>query len=229
LYATSANQIVQAYNINECSDGGSGVGSPTCDVLRTHVLPTGTTAANLERVVVSVVNGSYEILSGVDLVAQYTVHDIAQGTLSLGVAVTYTHKYLFGDIIENNGVKLAEGGDFAGYLNDGDPATPMPKLKGNMYMTYHRNRHHAGMYLYYTDSYKDVRPSIPSLADIDHHVTLDLHYTLELKDSLSVTLSVTNLSDEEPPQTSTDINYDSLSHSPFGRMIKLGVVYRLDI
>ncbi|MGK0395997.1 MAG: hypothetical protein ACJAYE_002017, partial [Candidatus Azotimanducaceae bacterium] len=31
--------------------------------------------------------------------------------------------------------------------------------------------------------------------------------------------------DEDPPKASTDLNYDGYTHNPFGRMIKLGVVF----
>jgi outer membrane receptor protein involved in Fe transport len=52
-------------------------------------------------------------------------------------------------------------------------------------------------------------------------------YVNNMVDNLTVSLSVFNLTDEDPPQVANDLNYDPYNHSPFGRMVKLGVTYNL--
>jgi iron complex outermembrane receptor protein len=229
FYTASGNQIMDAYRANDCADGGAGVGTPECDILRTHVIPEGTQPRGTERIVVNRVNGTSELTEGIDASALYNFFNVAGGLLSLGLDATYTYKYESGDFVEINGLTLAPGGDFAGYLNDGIPFTPKPKLKGQAYARYSRNNHFLGLTMRYIDSYEDERPSVPELARIDEMITLDLTYNVQLFDKLDLSLSVFNLTDEDPPMTSTDHNYDPMTHSGFGRMIKLGAVYRFDL
>ena len=86
------------------------------------------------------------------------------------------------------------------------------------------------MILRYVDSYEDVRPGTSTVSDmskIDDHLTLDLHYNVQLfNDSTYVSLALINVTDEDPPLASTDLNYDPFTHNPFGRMIKVGLKYR---
>ena len=116
---------------------------------------------------------------------------------------------------------------FAGFLNDGDPFTPKPEVQGNVFARYDHGIHNAQLIVRYVDSYTDVRPALDSLAKIDSYVTLDLHYNVRLfNESTDLSISVLNATDEDPPQASTDLNYDAFTHNPFGRMIKLGLRYR---
>ena len=86
----SAQQISAAYFGDECFDGGTGVGSERCDVLRDYIFPNGATAAELERIDVNIINGSDIKTSGLDLFAQYDFLDVAGGVLGIGLQGTYT-------------------------------------------------------------------------------------------------------------------------------------------
>lgn len=44
---------------------------------------------------------------------------------------------------------------------------------------------------------------------------------------LKGSISVVNATDEDPPHTAQDLNYDPFTHNAFRRMIKVGLVYRL--
>lgn len=224
----SAQQIADAYFAEGCAIGGTGDGTERCEALRAHVFPYGTTPGALERIEVNIINGSDIKTSGFDVFAQYDFLDVAGGTLGVGVQGTYVLEYESDDFVDINGLLLAEGGDYAGFLNDGDPFSPKPELKGSAFMRYDQGVHNAQLIVRYVDSYKDVRPSLPELEKIDSHVTVDLHYNLSLfEGSTDLSLSVLNVTDEDPPQASTDLNYDAFTHNPFGRMIKLGLRYRL--
>lgn len=222
----SAQQISDAYFADGCEIGGTGDGTQRCEDLRTHVFPYGTNAAGLARIETNIINGTDITTSGVDVFAQYDFLDVAGGTLGLGLQGTYVFEYDSDDFLDINGVELAPGGDFVGYLNDGDPFTPKPELKGNIFARYDHGIHNAQAIVRYVSSYDDVRPSLPSLAKIDDYVTLDLHYNVSLFDSSTfVSLSLLNVTDEDPPIASTDLSYDAFTHSAFGRMIKLGLKY----
>jgi len=226
----SAQQITTAYFGLGCEDGGAGVGTPDCDALRTHVFPTGTDADGLERIDTNWINGSDIKTSGIDLFAQYDFLDVFGGTLGLGLQGTYVLEYKSDDFLDINGITLAEGGDFAGFLNDGDPFTPKPELQGNVFLRYDHGIHNAQLIVRHVSSYDDIRPAastVNDLSKVDSYTTLDLHYNVQLFDSSTyVSLSVINATDEDPPPASTDLNYDPFTHNPFGRMIKLGLRYR---
>ena len=228
----SAQQITTAYFAEECEDGGAGVGTERCDGLRSHVFPTGTDAAGLQRIDTNWINGSDIKTSGFDIFAQYDFLDVAGGTLGLGLQGTYVLEYKSDDFLDINGLTLAEGGDFVGFLNDGDPFTPKPEVQGNVFLRYDHGVHNAQFIVRYVDSYADIRPAASTVADlskIDSYVSMDLHYNVTLFDNAYVSLSVINLADEDPPQASTDLNYDPFTHNPFGRMIKLGLRYNFDL
>jgi outer membrane receptor protein involved in Fe transport len=103
----------------------------------------------------------------------------------------------------------------------------MPELKGNLYTKFAMDNHHFTYAIRYISDYVDARPSIPGLAKIDSQVTHDIHYNVDLFDAAKLSFSVINLTDEDPPSASTNLNYDAFTHNAFGRLIKVGLVYRL--
>ena len=132
-----------------------------------------------------------------------------------------------------NGAALAPGGDFVGFLNDGDPFTPKPEFQGNAYVAYERGIHRARLMVRYFGDYEDIRPAASTVSDlstIEDLTTVDALYNARLlNDKATVSLSVINIFDEDPPHASTDLNYDAFTHNPFGRMWKLGFKYSFDI
>ncbi len=54
----------------------------------------------------------------------------------------------------------------------------------------------------------------------------DIYYNVTLfNDSTLLSMGIMNLTDEDPPATSTNLNYDPYTADPFGRMIKVGIQY----
>ncbi len=227
----SAQQIVAAYSAQNCADEAVPVANgPDCPGLRSHVFPLGVVPAGVERVEVNWTNGSDVVISGIDLFGQYDFADVMGGDLSLGLEASYTMEYDSDDFLDINGVTLAQGGDFVGYLNTGaNPYTPKPEWKGNLFAKYAIGGSRFTYMLRYVDSYEDARTTtISRLQTIDDQVTHDVYYTLDLFDnSTLLSLSVINLTDEDPPGVQLDQNYDPFTHNAFGRMVKLGLKYTL--
>ncbi|MCR9259339.1 MAG: TonB-dependent receptor [Pseudomonadaceae bacterium] len=223
LQVESFGNIISAYAANGCEDGGTGAATSTCAGLRAQVFPLGTPAAGVERIVRNWVNGATINTSGIDFLAQYTF-ELGEGELTAGIEGTYTLELEAEDQIAA-GVVVAPEQDYAGRLNDINSFFPLPELKGNLNVKYINGRHTLTYLMRYVDSYEDQGPANSSLAKIDDHITHDLHYNVEITDSVRVSLSAINLLDEDPPAASLDLNYDPLTHNAFGRMIKLGIVY----
>ena len=227
LQLESADQIVAAYGANDCADGGDGVGSSACTLLRDRLSPLGTSVAGVQRIKRFVINGSDIETSGIDFVANYTFDDVASGELTLGVEGSYTLDYESDDFQTDDGFKLADGGDFAGYLNEGTPFQPKPELKSSFIAKWANDAHRLTYAARYVDGMEDRNSPVVALENIDNHTTHDIHYINNMFDNITISLSVLNLTDEDPPQVANDLNYDPYNHSGFGRMVKLGVSYLL--
>jgi iron complex outermembrane recepter protein len=239
LQAESAGQIVAGYAAQQCQDGGAGAATTSCQALRSHIFPLGTSLAGLQRTETFIINGSDIETSGIDAQASYDINDVLGGTITLGLELTYTLEYKSDDFVDINGAILAPGGDFAGLLNDGtNPFQSLPELKGNASVKYTIGEHRFNFVTRYISSYDDADTTFlnpasdlarfaPQLAKIDDQVTFDMHYNTTLFEDFFVSLSLINITDEDPPQAATDLNYDPYTHNPFGRMIKLGMRYSL--
>ena len=219
------DQTVTAYIANDCADGGAGVGTAVCDSLRAVIFPIGTAANGIQRIERQLINGADITTDGLDFFGQYE-WDYNDFDLAVGAQGTYTLSYDSDDFVNRDGILLAEGGDFVGFLNEGTPFQTLVELRGNVFARAETGPHTLTYNLRYTDGYDDVAPSIAELGKIDSHVTHDVTYNLSLFDGKTrFSASAFNLTDEDPPQASTDLNYDPYTHNPFGRMIKLGIVH----
>jgi outer membrane receptor protein involved in Fe transport len=221
----SANQIIGAYSSAGCIDGGTGVGTAACDDLRARITPTGTAPSGIQRIQRFIVNGADQKTTGLDVVARYTFNDFAGGELELGGEGTYILTYDSADFLSISGTLLATGGEFVGKLNDGDPTLPKPELQAAMFAKWSTQGHRLNYAMRYISDYEDVRPALPSMATVDSQLTHDLHYINNMFDQWTLSASVINMLDEDPPLASTDLSYDAYTHNPFGRMVKLGVVF----
>lgn len=218
----SASQIVSAYVANSCEDPDPA--TATCDALRAHIFPTGTPGSGIQRIDVSWYNAGDVETSGIDFQAQYNI-DLENASLTLGVDGTYTLELVSADFKDIGGVTLAAGGDFAGFLNEGNPFTPLPQLKTSVFATYDRGDHNVRYALRYVDDYTDSNAPIPAFRTVDSMLTHDIHYNYTWHENTRLSFSVFNALDEDPPFASTDLNYDPFTHSAFGRMFKLSVTH----
>ncbi|MFT4631027.1 MAG: outer membrane receptor protein involved in Fe transport [Candidatus Azotimanducaceae bacterium] len=223
----NANQLIAAYGSGgfDCADGGTGVGSAACDELRPRFTPLGTQPAGIARTQRFITNGADLKTSGLDFVARYTFFDVASGELEVGGEGTYTLEYESDDFRTRDGLFLATGGDLRGQLNEPTPLLPMPGMQGNLFAKWRTEGHRVNYAMRYITSYEDSIPGIPSLANIDSQLTHDIHYVNNMFDQWTLSLSMINMTDEDPPLVSNDLGYDGFTHNPFGRMIKLGVVF----
>lgn len=218
-------QITQAYNTNGCADGGSGVGTNACETLRKQIYPLGSAGSDILYISRQVINGADIRTEGLDFSARYE-RNLNSLNLSVGVKGTYLMNYKSEDFRNVGGVTLAPGGNFVGYINEGTPFQPLLDLKGYLFSRLEKGPHTLTYRANYTSGYDDVSPAAAELADIRSHLTHDITYNLDLfAGSTRILASVYNLTDRNPPLASTGQNYDAYTHNPFGRMVKIGIIY----
>ena len=202
-------------------------------------------AGEIGRVQSNFVNGPSTLTNGIDLFIEYETN-IGDGMLTAGLEANYVAKYSV-DAYTKGGVEIAGAYECAGFFNIENSCRSMPEMKGKAFVNYKTGVHNFYGALNYVSNYDDRRgtlagcSSIPALAafgfdrrdeggvctEIAAHTTVDATYTYSWDDAFDISFSVYNLTDEQPPFTVWEMNYDPNTHSPLGRFIKAGFTYRM--
>ncbi len=231
----SFNALLGAYSGNNClGTGGVVTNNAVCNELRSHIFPVAahTNLAATERIVVNWINGTEIQTSGIDFKAEYTFNEILNGSLKLGFDGTYALEYERDAQLDFSGnIQLAPGGDLNGFLNynQGPSFTSKPELKASASVSYENDMHFAGLVARYVGDYDDqaAPADLPALATIDAQTTFDFNYVYRGVDNLTLSASIVNIADEDPPAARGDLAYDPFTHNAFGRLIKVGFTYSI--
>jgi iron complex outermembrane recepter protein len=181
----------------------------------------------IARVRVNNVNGSGVKTSGVDFMAEYKF-DTGIGDLTFGVNGTYTIEYAQEAFIVE-GIQVADAFDGVGYLNYQTTSTPLPQIKGQAFGEWNSGPHNLRVTVRYFDDYKDQRPIFTTTKageKIDSWAVIDVAYRAFLPWDMTGVVSVTNLTDEDPPFARLDLNYDPFTHNGIGRTVKFSLTKR---
>ena len=209
-----------------CPGGGScDPSSPYFDRL---TFGGSSSAADVEIIDVLIINGPDTETDGVDFTTRYSV-PLGPGLASVGVSGTRILGY---DI---DAWELGNAYDALGNMNyDTSLARSLLEWKVRGFLNYAMGSMNIRYMLNFRDSYGydhevTATPTDPyNPYKIQSHETHDLHLNYSLMgDQVSLSLSVINLTDKEPPFAGRDLNYDPFVHNPFGRMFKFGVTYRM--
>jgi len=175
---------------------------------------------NISRVRVNSVNGSGVKTSGVDFMAEYRF-ETGIGDLTFGVNGTYTIEYAQ-EAFTVEGIEVAPAFDAVGNLNYQTTATPLPQIKGQAFGEWNNGPHNLRVTVRYFDDYLDQRFN----QTVDSWTVVDLAYRAFLPWDMTGVVSVTNLTDEDPPFARLDLNYDPFTHNGLGRTVKFSLTKR---
>ncbi len=193
--------------------------------------------ANISRVRAQVVNGPKIRTSGFDVLANYDFGEFMGGEINIGASATYTIEYKIGDFTVD-GVRVENAYDAAGFLNYQLSATSLPEWKGSSYIEYSREAHNLRFTLNYVDSYTDQRTApfttpnaqsgliVAGGKTIKSRILAELDYRVQLPWDTTLTASIDNLFDSDPPFARLDLNYDPFTGSALGRTYKMSVKKR---
>ncbi|HVK41041.1 MAG TPA: TonB-dependent receptor [Phenylobacterium sp.] len=184
-------------------------------------------AGNINRIRHYFVNGPDVKTSGLDFSANYKQRDVFGGDMNFGVDLTYVLEYVVAETTIE-GVKTAGETDYVGkmdYLGYGS----QPQWKGSAFAEFNRDVHNIRWTVRYVDNMVDTRGGSSTFATnqngrkIDAFITHDLAYRVFLPWDTTLTASVINVLDEDPPFARLDLSYDPFTANPLGRYYKLGV------
>ena len=195
----------------------------------------------ITRVQTNTINGAGVQTSGIDLLADYTFDDVGGGSLTIGGSATYVLEYVT-DSLEIGGVELVKSFDAVGLLNYQTTAYPLPQWKGSLFVEYNNGPHNARVTVRHIDGYTDQRvspfaagtyftnsgirtaaPANTNGKNIDSFTTFDFTYRVFLPWDSTLTVSVDNIADEDPPFARLDLSYDPFTASGLGRTFKFGL------
>jgi iron complex outermembrane receptor protein len=195
--------------------------------------------ANIARVNRRYTNGAPVDASGIDLSTRYVL-PLGGGDLSIGVDATYNLDYEVGAVTQF-GLRLAEPYDAVGKLNVNIDPRALPQWRGQLLANYAIGAHNVRWVFRYIGDMLDQRAGGGGVNDplnpvagfpagtrvtggvnIAAYKTHDLFYTWDVLDKTTVSLSVVNALDEDPPLTRNEYSYDPFTASPLGRVFKVG-------
>ena len=191
-------------------------------------------AAAVGRITANYINGPATTVNGIDLYIKYE-DDYANGVISAGLEANYVAKYSV-DAYMKGAVQIAGAYECAGFFNIENPCRSMPEIKGKFFLNYQEDQHNFYGAINYISSYDDRRSTAAGCGktltdgvctEIAAHTTVDATYTYSWDDQFDISFSVYNLTDELPPFTVWEMNYDAYTHSPLGRFFKAGFTYRM--
>jgi iron complex outermembrane recepter protein len=211
--------------------GANNCNNPAYAALLARVSFTGACSASaINRVRINYVNGPDIQTSGLDFSASYRARDVAGGSMNFGLDLTYVLEFVV-DETRIEGIVVAPETDYTGtmdYLGYGS----QPQWKATAFAEYARDIHNLRWTVRYVDNMVDTRGGTSTFATnqrgrkIDAFITHDLAYRVFLPWDTTVTASVINVFDTDPPFARLDLSYDPFTANPLGRYYKLGVTKR---
>ncbi|QDX27898.1 TonB-dependent receptor [Sphingomonas suaedae] len=200
-----------------------------------------TTRTAISRVKTFNQNGASITNEGIDAVVGYRSNDLfgSDTRFGIGGSVTYTLQNRISDIFVE-GTLVQPGYDGVGLLNYQTTLYPVPEWKGQAYLELGTGPVDARLTATYIDGLYDQRAYTttagvygpnPALggarvtdgANIDSFTTVDFTIQFAITESVTLSGSVYNLFDQDPPFAREDYNYEPFVGNPLGRSFKVGV------
>ena len=197
-----------------CPGGDCAAGDPA--YLQRIRFGQATSLANLQAIEVNIVNGPDIETDGIDFSGRYRF-PAGPGNMELKVSGT---RILSFDI---DSWELGSSFNALGRLNY---ETPLARTLTEWKILWHVNYAWRGLNLRYAAKYVNGYDNVEDNIRVGAHLTHDLHFHWAVKDDrLSLWATLLNLADQDPPYAGEDLNYDAFTHSPLGRIFKLGFTY----
>ena len=199
-------------------------------------------AANISRVTTFLQNGPRQVNEGLDLVVNYRDNHLGDSDARLGIggSVTYVIQNRIGAVTVA-GVTVQQSFDGVGLLNYQSALYPVPEYKGQAFVDFgfgpidmrFQGNYTGGLHDQRFDTRtgpfafnNDLQRSVLTGADISKFVTADFNAQLQLPANVTLTATVLNIFDRDPPFAREDYNYEPFIGNPLGRTVKVGASFR---
>lgn len=203
-----------------------------------------TTANDFASISTEFGNGPGQLTEGFDIQTSYRF-PIFAGDLRLGLTATNITKFEYTETTLD-GYLLDPGSDRLGNLNFATIASAVSEWRGNFSANYSQGDHNLRFVVNYVSGVQDDRyynngarvsdasltpagrqpgtllPFEPSYFGLngDDWISGELHYTIDFPWA-TMTASVVNITDEDPPESRQEMGYDPRIGNPLGRTFEL--------
>ena len=201
----TSDEGAQAILANDCNDG-------VIDDKRIRRRPDGTVAEITSEFINT---GSVET-NGLDIALSHSLDSLELfDAIDFNFVATYINEFE----VKNGSASTFDG---AGSRNFKNQFRSMPKIRGNLSVTFLKGEHTLSTQLRYIDDYENDQ----SNTTIDSFVTLDAQYSTQLfNDSSRFSIGIKNIMDEDPPSLGANVRpgYDNLMHNVLGRTVYMSL------
>lgn len=180
---------------------------------------------NLQRTRLTYENKQDYTVSGLDVVVDYRLPGILfEGDVRLGADLNYVFEYR-GSGSSTEGIVITAGRDYAGTTN----FNAIPRWKANAFAEYTRGSDNLRVTVHYIDGMTNDSPSIfpPTATNrfaehMEAWIPVDVVYRRLLPWDATVTFSILNVFDRDPPPMRQDFAYNTYTANPLGRVFRIG-------
>jgi iron complex outermembrane receptor protein len=193
-----------------------------------------TTAAQAQRIIAGVINGSPAQTAGYDISLAYDFGEVLGGTLEIGTDATFVDKY-DQEAFVLGGVTIFDDYDAVGFGNYERFPGPISEWRALGHINYGWGPLNVRYEVRYVDGLYDERPYVPVVdaagvrksvtfgKTVDSFTAHNLYVTWDAPWETTVSFAVTNIADEDPPEVRHQLSYDPYIGDPIGRVWELGI------
>lgn len=193
-----------------------------------------TTAIQMQRIAVSVTNGSPINIDGYDLSLSYDFGEVMGGVLTASIDTTIVNEYEVERFI-SGGVQIFDTYKAEGLANQERIPGVVSEMRAIANVNYSIGSINARYEVRFTEGVEDERP-IPSVRnasgvlvpitfgkEIDDYYSHNLYLNWDAPWDTTVSLSIVNLLDEDPSEARHQLSYEPYIGDPLGRTFELGI------
>ena len=166
-------------------------------------------------------NGPGQTTTGYDLQATYHL-PVGPGDLSFDLTATYLTKLITGPT-SIDGVTISAAKNRLGHLNFATVAAAAPKVRANLAANYAMGPHNFRLGINYNSAVKDERAGTQYGENGEKWITADFTYRVEMAYDTTLTATVVNIFDRDPPPAQEELGYDPRLGDPLGRTFEIGL------
>jgi len=181
-------------------------------------------ANNILKVTRKNINGAGLVNDGIDVQGDYTFENVFGGSLVLGAAATWIHKYET-ETLTIDGIVYEDGFDGVGQLNQGTTLYALPEWRAQGYVDFSFGNQNIRWTANYVDQYRDQRYATNAALDslIDATILHNVTYRTVLPGDVTLLATIENVFDKDPSFALLELSYDPLTGNALGRTFKLGL------
>jgi iron complex outermembrane receptor protein len=199
--------------------GGTGTTNTTPGTLSPDCHPN-----NFIGIAVNQINGPSVDTSGFDFSLTYDkagVPWLFNGDLTLGLEGNHLVEYVRGALVTQDGFTIQAAQDRAGKYELLAQFWAYPMWRGNAFINYALGDHNIRWTTNYTAATEALTAGVAFSPE--DNITHNLTYMVMLPMDFTVTATVNNIFDEDPPFYRSQYNYDYTQANPLGRTFKIAL------